>query len=106
MEEKLYSLLDTLGIEIGYQDYSGNANTYIIYGVPHMAFVDSCDDEATEDDYLIAVAFWTNELSCLHRYKEVIDLLSSNGFIPQPIQEQKEDGFYGKIMKFEIRKEK
>ena len=100
MHNKLVEILESLGIDIAFMEYEGNANEYIIFDIYNELDTDFSDDNSLSDTYYIQVNYWFKSLKNLDRYIKIKELLKENGFIFDSAKDVKDSGYYGKNMDF------
>ena len=100
MHSKLVEILESLGIDIGFMEYEGNSNEYIIFDIYNELDTDFSDDNSLSDTYYIQVNYWFKSLKNLDKYIKIKELLKNNGFIFDGAKDVKDSGHYGKNMDF------
>ena len=100
MHNKLVEVLETLGIDIAFMEYEGNASEYIIFDIYNEVDTDFSDDNSLSDTYYIQVNYWFKSLKNLDKYNKIKELLKNNGFIFDGAKDVKDSGYYGKNMDF------
>ena len=100
MHNKLVEVLETLGIDIAFMEYEGNASEYIIFDIYNEVDTDFSDDNSLSDTYYIQVNYWFKNLKNLDKYIKIKELLKENGFIFDGAKDVKDSGYYGKNMDF------
>ena len=100
MHNKLVEILETLGIDIGFMEYEGNAREYIVFDIYNELDTDFSDDNSLSDTYYIQVNYWFKSLKNIKNYEKIKDLLKENGFIFDGAKDLKDNGYYGKNMDF------
>ena len=92
--------LSSLGIDIAWQEYSGNSDEYIVFSIYNDKESDFYDDENTTETYYIAINYWYKSKKNIHKWKEIKELMKSYGFTYDNGMDLKENLLYGKNMDF------
>lgn len=100
MHNKIVEILETLGIDLGFIEYSGNSKEYIIFNIYNEEESDFSDDENLSNIYYIQVNYWFNSLKNINKYKEIKEIMKKNGFIFDDAKDVKDGKYYGKNMDF------
>lgn len=74
------NILDSLNIEYEMQQYSGNADEYIIYDIFGEKDTDICDNENLSVNYSVTLNFWHKNKSSRTKYEAIKKLFKKNGF--------------------------
>lgn len=104
MEQLIEKILEKLKIPFDLEEYQGNANTYIVYSVLDNEEGDFTDDKNNKEVFSIAIHYWTNNLHELGAWEYIRDTFKSNGFEYKGFSRGSDEGFKGKLMKFEYTK--
>ena len=75
MHSKLVEVLETLGIDIAFMEYEGNASEYIVFDIYNEVDTDFSDDNSLSDTYYIQVNYWFKSIKNLNKYNQIKDLL-------------------------------
>lgn len=101
MLERLESILKELNIELAYQEYSGDADEYIIFDVFNENDSEYADDINLGVVYYITLNYWHKSLAKLNKIKVIKELMKSHGFFFDGMKSLgKDKGFYGKNLDF------
>ena len=77
MHNKIVEVLESLGIDIGFMEYEGNANEYIIFDIYNELDSNFSDDENLSNTYYIQVNYWFKSFN-LTKLKNVLICLFYN----------------------------
>ena len=100
MHNKLVEILENLGIDLGFMEYTGNTKEYIIFNIYNEEETNHCDDDNMSNTYYIQLNYWFNSLKNISKYKKIIELMKDNGFIFDGAKDLRDGGYYGKNMDF------
>lgn len=101
MLEKLESILKELNIELAFQEYTGDAEEYIIFDVFNEKDSEYADDTNLGVVYYITLNYWYKSLSKINKPKIIKELMKSHGFFFDGMKSlQKYKGFHGKNLDF------
>lgn len=100
MEKLIETILSKIDIPFEYEEYQGNADSYIMYSLPTMSPGGTSDDKIDDEEYFVVVAYWTKELSELKRWIEIKDLLIDNGFEFKRFKSSKDKEYRGRLLEF------
>lgn len=100
MHNKLVEVLETLGIDLGWQEYEGNNSEYIIFSIYDEGEDDFEDDENTSEVFYINITYWFKNKSNINKYKQIKSLMKNNGFIFDGGKDLKQGSYYGKSLDF------
>lgn len=100
MHEILVELLETLGIDLGWQEYDGNSSEYIIFSIYNDEDEDFEDDDNSSEVYYITITYWFKDKSNINKWKKIKKLLKNNGFSYDDGKDRKEGALFGRSMDF------
>ncbi len=105
MHNEIVEILEVLGIDLAWQEYSGNSNEYIIFSIYNDEDANYFDDESLTEIYYINITYWYESKKNINKWKEIKKLMKSKGFIYDDGKDLKDKNLYGKSMDFIIQKE-
>lgn len=102
MHQILVNLLETFGIDIGWDelDNTENLKEYIVFSIYHDEDSNITTEGNLTETYYITVNYWYKDLDNINKYRKIKSLLKSNGFIYDGGNDLKGDGVRGKSMDF------
>lgn len=104
MHSEIVEILETLGIDLAWQEYSGNASEYIIFSIYNDEDSDFYDDENLSEIYYITITYWFESKKNINTWKKIKELMKSKGFIYDGGTDLKEKHLHGKSMDFIFKK--
>lgn len=100
MHNKIVETLEELGIDIGFMEYDGNSDEYIIFDIYNEEDKEYSDDKNSCEVYYIQVNYWFKSLKNINKYYVIKEKMKSNNFIFDSAKDVKDDNYYGKNMDF------
>ena len=103
MINKLEEVLKELNIELGYQEYDGKSDEYIIFDIYDLRDTNFADDVNLTCTYYVTLNYWHRSLNKINNYKTIINKLKDNGFYFSNMKTlPKSNNFFGKNFTFKI----
>ena len=100
MHNKIVEILEELGIDIGFMEYSGNSDEYIVFNIFNEKDTGYSDDTNTYETYNIQINYWFKNLDNISKYKKIKEKMKSNGFFFDSAEDLKDGKYFGKNMDF------
>ena len=100
MHNKIVEILEELGIDIGFMEYSGNSDEYIVFSIFNEKDTGYSDDTNTSETYNIQINYWFKNLDNISKYKKIKEKMKSNGFFFDSAEDLKDGKYFGKNMDF------
>lgn len=97
MFETIEEILKTLNIELGFQEYTGNADEYIVWDIPSDYDSVFVEDTSIAETFMITINYWHKSKKNIQKYKKIKELFVENGFfLNSKTTLPKAEEFYGK----------
>lgn len=104
MHQSIVDILETLGIDLAYGEYTGDADEYIVFSIYRDNEDDFADNKNLSEVYYITVNYYFKSLKNIEKWKRIRDLLKENEFIYDGGQDLLGLPIHGKNMDFIYKK--
>lgn len=104
MHQIIVDILETLGIDLAYGEYTGDADEYIVFSIYHDNEDDFADNTNLSEVYYITVNYYFKSLKNIEKWKRIKDLLKENGLAYDGGQDLLGLHIHGKNMDFIYKK--
>lgn len=105
MHQLIVDILETLGIDLAYQEYDGSSEEYIVFYIDNENDDNFSDDINETEEYEIVVRYYYKSLKNIEKYKKIKSLMKQNNFSFYKCNDSKKDDYYCKDMNFRYTKE-
>lgn len=105
MISRIYEILQSIDVEGYYQECTDKAKEYAVYSIYQEKDTDVADNKSQATVYYITINYWYEKgnISLLDRYKDIKNVMKSNGFVSDGVADLVGETHFGKNMDFKIK---
>lgn len=105
MVSKVFNILKSIGINAYYQECTNPSDEYVIYSIYQEKDTEIADNISQATMYFITLNYWYSKdnKKLRNRYKEIKNVMKSNGFKVDGCVDRIGETHYGKNMNFIIK---
>lgn len=106
MYDKVLEALQTLGVTVEFQEYTGDEDEYIIFDIYLGKDSEYYEDKATNEIIYITISYYHKSKTGIKKYKKIKEAMRKYGFFLEDSKTLvKTNEYYGKNFDFEFKED-